>query len=154
MSAIAITLTIVGLLILAGLAFYAGKLLSQLKQQNKAIEDKINQRNKKLEDSIRTIGSAMTAEQCELSEGVLRLAVLFDHLSDAKEANYRAQYPSVHALNDQIKHLAILEERKQLSKKDRMRQDVERWKQEAEYKELVLDEASRIAKFNAPIYQR
>ncbi|WP_017444207.1 DUF2489 domain-containing protein [Gayadomonas joobiniege] len=153
MSSTLILLIIAAILILAGLAFYAGKLLFQLKQQKQAAEQKVNQRNQRLEESIRTISSAMKEEQCEISEGVLRLTVLLDHLSDAQQADYRQQYPSIHALNDKIKHLAILDERKQLAKKDRMRQDMERWQHEADFKELVLDEANRLTDFKAPVYK-
>ncbi|MER2491140.1 DUF2489 domain-containing protein [Catenovulum sediminis] len=150
MSTTIITLLILAAAILGGLAFYAGKLLLQLKVQQTEIKNKLNQRNSRLEESIRTISQAMQEEQCEVGEGALRISVLLDHVSDATQAQYPKKYPSIHALNDKIKHLAILEERKKLPKKERMRQDFERMKAEAEYKDLVLAEAKKLSNFVAP----
>lgn len=143
-----IILLVIGTSILAGLAFYAGKLLCQLKTQNAAIQQKVAQRNETLVESITTIAKSMEQGQCEVSEGALRLAVLFDHLSNSVEANYPEQYPAIHGLNEKIKHLAILEERKKLAKQERMKQDLIRVKAEAEFEEQIMLEASKIANFS------
>ncbi|EWH10921.1 hypothetical protein DS2_06506 [Catenovulum agarivorans DS-2] len=152
MSILAIIIITVALLILAGLSFYAGELLMQLKQQKQQIEQQREQkkqaRDNNLIESIQTISHAMESEQCEVSEGALRLAVLFDHLSDAQQVDYVKKYPAIHALNDKIKHFAILEERKKLAKKERMRQDFQRMKAEAEFKDLVIAEAIELKTFS------
>ncbi|WP_016957003.1 DUF2489 domain-containing protein [Catenovulum agarivorans] len=152
MSVVTIILITLALLILAGLSFYAGKLLMQVKQQQQQAEQQKQKiktdRDNRLIESIQTISHAMESEQCEISEGALRLAVLFDHLSNAQQINYPKKYPAIHALNDKIKHFAILEERKKLEKKERMRQDFQRLQAEAEYKELVLAEAIELKGFN------
>ncbi|WAJ70289.1 DUF2489 domain-containing protein [Catenovulum adriaticum] len=143
-----IILLITASLILIALAFYAGKLLFQLKAQNKAVQKAREDRDNNIIESIRTIAQAIESEQCETSEGAMRLAVLFDHLSNSTTANYPQQYPWVHQLNDKIKHLAILEARKALPKKERMKQDLERYKAEAECKDAVKTEATKIAQFS------
>ncbi len=145
-----IVLVIIGGLILAGLAFYAGKLLFQLKAQNQAVAAAKQKRDDNLIESIQTIGEAIGQEQCEVGEGAIRLAVLFDHLSDSTTANYPTQFPAVHQLNEKIKHLAILEARKALSKQERMKQDLFRLKAEAEFKEAVIAEANQISQFTIP----
>lgn len=151
MSVVAIIVITLAFLILAGLSFYAGKLLMQLKQQQqnklKQLEQIKVDRDNRLIESIQTISHAMESEQCEISEGVLRLAVLFDHLSNAQQKNYPKKYPAIHALNEKIKHFAILEERKKLEKKERMRQDFQRMQAEAEFKELVIAEAIELKAF-------
>ena len=151
MSVTAIVIITLAFLILAGLSFYAGKLLMQVKQQQQKqqqqIEQKKQERDNRLIESIQTISHAMESEQCEISEGALRLAVLFDHLSNAQVVNYPKKYPAIHALNEKIKHFAILEERKKLEKKERMRQDFQRLKAEAEFKDLVLAEAIELKEF-------
>ncbi|MCU4675865.1 DUF2489 domain-containing protein [Catenovulum sp. 2E275] len=137
-----------GGLILAGLAFYAGKLLFQLKAQTQAVEAAKQKRDNKIIESIQTIAQAVEQEQCEVSEGALRLAVLFDHLSDSTTADYPKRYPAVHQLNEKIKHLDVLEARKALPKQERMKQDVIRLKAEAEHKEAVMTEANLISQFS------
>ena len=68
-----------GVILVAGLAFYAGQLLWQLKQQKLVQQEQKDKRLKYLTDSISLIAKAMKEEQCELSEGVLRVWVLLDH---------------------------------------------------------------------------
>ena len=140
-------LVIVGGLILAGLAFYAGKLLFQIKAQNEAIAAAKQKRDTKIIESIQTIAQAIEQEQCEVSEGALRLSVLFDHLSDSTTADYPTRFPALHQLNDKIKHLDVLEARKALPKQERMKQDMIRLKAEAEFKQSVMAEASEIRQF-------
>ena len=78
---------IVGAVIIAGLAFYAGTLLWRVQQQRLAQQQQAAQLQQQkaekalyLRDSIILICKAMREEQCELSEGSLRLWVLLDHL--------------------------------------------------------------------------
>lgn len=149
-----ITLAILAILIIAGLAFYAGKLLFQLKQHNLKVKEHLAQqveaqikKDKDLVFSIQTIAKAVCQQQCDVGEAAIRLSVLLSHLSNAMTEDYPKQYPSLHNLNEKIKHLAILEARKKLDKKERMRQDYIRVQAEAEYQELVTDEAERLSDF-------
>ena len=83
MSPLWVITIIVAVAIVAGLAFYAGKLLFQLKVQKEQqqaqlekLKAKALERNAKIADSINLIARAMKEKQCEYSEGCLRIWVL------------------------------------------------------------------------------
>ena len=127
----------IALVIIVPLAFYAGSLLSQLKKQR--AEQAINEQEKeaalkkhdtKILNSVVIIVRAMKEEQCDIAEGCWRLSVLLDSLKLSSELSL--VFPSVFELYNLIKHMPILEERKKLEKKDRMKLDFERMKLEAD----------------------
>ncbi|WDD99418.1 DUF2489 domain-containing protein [Thalassomonas actiniarum] len=133
---------IVAVIIIAALAFYAGKLLRQLKQQT-LLQQKAEQKHQaaldkhdaKVLNSVIIIVRAMKEEQCDYSEGCWRLSVLLDSLK--KSSALDQQFPAIFELYNRIKHLTILDERKQLAKQQRMKQDLERMKVEAELRDKV-----------------
>lgn len=129
-------LLLAGVIIIVGLAFYAGKLLSQLKQQKisqaqaqQALIAGQNAHDAKILTSVQIIAKAMKEEQCEYAEGCWRISVLLDSLKASQSLD--AQFPAIFELYNQIKHMQILDARKELAKKERMKQDVERMKAEA-----------------------
>ena len=118
-------------LIVIALAFYAGKLLKQLtEQKNQQAQQKLAQQqalkkhDKKILDSVLLITRAMQAQQCEFDEGCWRLSVLLSSLKTL--TGLSTKFPNIYALYDEIKELAILDARKQLTKKQRMREDYKR----------------------------
>jgi len=124
-------------IIIAVLAWYAFKLLKQVKAQTEKqqqAEDKKQQalkvHDKKVIDSIVIIVRAMKEEQCDFAEGSWRLCVLLDSLKLSE--NLSTHFPAIFALYNAIKHMPILEKRKELEKKERMKLDFERMKIEAE----------------------
>ena len=128
-----------GTLVVVVLAFYAGKLLMQLKQQKHqqqqtALEHQtaLQGHDTKVLNSISIIVRAMKEEQCDLSEGCWRLCVLLGSLKTSKALEL--EFPAIFELYEKIKHMSILDNRKQLSKKERMSQDFARMKLEAELK--------------------
>ena len=130
-------LIVVGVLIIAGLAFYAGRLLSQVKAQENKREQAQKEHQKNLAahdvkvlDSVVIIVRAMKEEQCDISEGCWRLSVLLDSLKTSE--NLSLQFPAIFELYQRISHMPILEERKKLAKKERMKLDLERTKVENE----------------------
>ncbi|OKY25159.1 DUF2489 domain-containing protein [Thalassotalea sp. PP2-459] len=129
-------LFVIGGLIIAALAFYAGMLLKQVNQQKKAQQsaqkqqqEKLRAHDKKILDSIVIIVRAMKEEQCELSEGCWRLSVLLDSLKTSSKL--ASEFPSIFELYNAIKHMPILEERKKLEKRERMKLDLVRMKAES-----------------------
>lgn len=137
----------VGLTIITGLAWYAGTLLMKLKHQTetqKAAEAenarKVAARNQNIAQSIDTIIAAMLEEQCDYSEGTIRLCVLLDHMSLDKSINVHNDYPELHQFYDKIKHMATHQARAELSKKERMKQDVERLKHEAQSQPVIKEQ--------------
>jgi len=136
---------VIGSIIIAGLAFYAGKLLmllkAQTKQQKGAHEQHqrgLKNHDKKVFDSVVIIARAMQEEQCDISEGCWRLSVLLDSLKISQGLDQ--QFPAIFELYNKIKHLAILTDRKDLEKKQRMKEDLTRMKAESELAdEIKLD---------------
>ncbi|NQY37140.1 MAG: DUF2489 domain-containing protein [Alteromonadaceae bacterium] len=133
---------IVGTIIIVSLALYAGKLLMLLKQQTQAQQQTeqahklaLKVHDKKVLDSIVIIARAMKEEQCDVSEGCWRLSVLLDSLKTSQQLDQ--EFPAIFGLYGKIKHLSILGERKELVKKQRMQQDLERMKLEAEYSSQI-----------------
>lgn len=128
------------LLIIVGLGFYAGKLLFQLKQQKqrqaKARQDRVDN----ITLSIRTIALAMEQQQCDLSEGVIRLCNLLDAIPLLPQPDYPGLYPAIHGLYDSIKHYPTHEARNQLTKQERRKQDRERENIAAQYETDILKE--------------
>nr|WP_086938363.1 DUF2489 domain-containing protein [Thaumasiovibrio occultus] len=130
--------------IVTGFAGYAGFLLAKLHLQNKRQEEMLRnaviKRNQRLFDSIFIIAEATKQGQCDLAEAAIRLAVLFDHVQGEWREEFATTYPSLADLNEVVKDLPRGDDRKQLAKRDRMRQDVERMKKEAELQDSILAE--------------
>lgn len=97
--------------------------------------------HKALFESVEIIVDAMQQEQCDLSEGCWRISVL---LQNHDEHSYQQQYPDIFELYQRIQHMAILDDRKQLPKQQRMRQDFDRLKHEAELKTGVMADIDRL----------
>lgn len=133
-------LSSIALLIIIGLGFYAGKLLFLLKQQKAQQEATRNGRVKSISESIALIAKAMEQQQCELSEGVIRIVNLLNALPLVEPPNYKAQYPHIHSLFIEVSGFAILEARQKLTKAERRKQDLAREQIESEYESKVLAE--------------
>jgi len=128
---------VIAFVIIIPLAVYAGSLLSQLNKQNQkqaiAEQEKqaaLEKHDTKIFNSVVIIVKAMREEQCDISEGCWRLSVLLDSLKLSSELH--TLFPAIYELYNAIKHMPILEERKKLAKKERMKLDFERMKLEAD----------------------
>ena len=145
---IVITLAV---LVIIVLAYYAGTLIWQVKeqQQNKSAEQA--KRLKYITDSIFHIAKAMQAEQCESSEGVLRIWVLLEHYNkeQAEPKLYKEIYPGYAALYNEIKDMPTHEARKKFSKKEILKLDLERMDAEQKHAEqITLDTNQLLIEFN------
>ncbi|MGX5915251.1 DUF2489 domain-containing protein [Aliidiomarina sp. Khilg15.8] len=117
---------IVGALIIAGLAYYAGSLLAQLRRQRQLRDSAVARRNENLYESIETIALAMQQEQCPLSEGSLRVTVLLDHLALPAGQDFPQRYPAIHDMYERIKHMPTHDARKKFPRKEIRKMDDER----------------------------
>jgi len=135
----------IAILIVASLTLYASKLLKQLSNQKKKQQEveqehqlALNSFDLKVLNSILLISRAMLAEQCDYSEGCWRLSVLIESLKTSKELDLK--FPSIFQLYSEINTLSILEQRKKLSKQERMREDYKRITVEAKlHTEITKD---------------
>ncbi len=136
---------VAAVIIISALAFYAGKLLKQValqkrQQEQAAIAQQLalQQHDKKVLDSVLIITRAMQEKQCDFSEGCWRLSVLLDSLKLTSQLDQK--FPAIFELYNEIKHLSILDNRKQLAKKQRMKEDYQRMTTEARlYDNIVID---------------
>lgn len=136
---------ILAVVIVAALSFYAAKLLRQLAQQKKqqaeaelSRQQGLSEHDHKVFESVLIITRAMKEEQCDMSEGCWRLSVLLTSLKLSTEISQ--QFPAIFKLYDEIKHHSILDDRKKLTKKLRMKQDYQRMTVEAElHDDIVKD---------------
>ncbi|WP_286263480.1 DUF2489 domain-containing protein [Thalassotalea atypica] len=145
-------LAIAGALIIVALALYAGKLLMLVKQQTKqqqaaqaAHQAQMYANDVKIYDSVIIITRAMKEQQCDYSEGSWRISVLLDSLQTTN--NLDQKFPAIFELYNSIKHLSILEDRKSLSKQQRMKQDVERLKLEADLSARIDEDLITLHQF-------
>lgn len=129
----------IAVIIVAGLAFYAGQLLWQVQEQKKQQQSKLAKRITYLTDSIRHIAQAMKAEQCEYSEGVLRIWVLLEHYKrdTGSTADFTEAYPGFAGLYEVIKDMPTHEARKRLEKKERAKLDMKRWRAEEKFSDEI-----------------
>ena len=131
--------------VIAALGFYAGSLLRKVAKQNQrqqqaelAHQQALSGHDHKVLSSVLLITRAMKEEQCDFSEGCWRLSVLLDSLKTT--SGLEQKFPAIFKLYNKIKHLTILDERKQLSKQQRMKEDFQRMTLEAElHEEIVID---------------
>jgi len=145
--------TIIGaVIIIAGLAFYAAKLLTQLKQQTAKIkqveQDKkiaLAAHDTKVLNSVVIIVRAMKEEQCDIAEGCWRLSVLLDSLKLSESLS--KEFPAVFSLYEAIKHMPILDERKKLTKQERMKLDLQRAKAEASLADNIKNDVSQLHQY-------
>ena len=146
MSVTAIIVILIGLAIIIGLAFYATKVVRQLKYQNQLRDAAVQKRVDRIDESIITIAKAMQQEQCSLSEGCLRIVVLLDHRPESVEYDYSKDYPAMHEMYDKIKHMPTHENRKKFPKKKIREMDKEREGYEVSMKETIQADVERLLK--------
>jgi hypothetical protein len=143
-------LALSGAVILLGLAAYAASLLRQLQRQSQARNTAIRERNTRILDSVQLIARAVSEGQCELSEGAIRLTNLLDALQWTPSQPLAVTYPGLYGLYDKIKDLPTHAARRELTKQERMRQDVRRLGHEADYNDQIHDDLAKLARLTLP----
>lgn len=150
-------LLILASLIIFALASYAFHLKRQIKINEREAKEKdeaerklaqknLNKRNHNIIGDIRFIAQSILTDQCEITEGVLRI----HHLADALDTDImqQDQFSTLHNHFNACKSMAIKEAYKALSKKQRFQQDKQRYRLEQDNKEQVLKEAQLIKEYS------
>lgn len=143
---------IIGICIIIVLAVYAGRLLQQVAKQNEqetevkaAQQAALNSHDKKVLDSVLLITRAMKEEQCEYDEGSWRLSVLLSSLKTLSDME--AKFPAIFGLYGEIKTFSILDARKSLNKKERMREDYQRLTALNKYQDDITSDLDTLYQF-------
>ncbi|WP_258239677.1 DUF2489 domain-containing protein [Pseudidiomarina homiensis] len=137
---------LIGVIIIAVLAFIAGRMLSRLQSQTQRRDEAIGKRNERLHESIVTIAKAMDQGQCPLSEGALRLVVLLDLRVEPEKVDYAERYSGLHTMYERIKHMPTHEARKQYPKAEIRKMDDEREGYEKELEDVILSDVRQLLK--------
>jgi hypothetical protein len=147
MNSISILLILLAALIILVLGVYAGRLLFMLKAQNSKQKAGRDKRIASIQESIQTIAFAMQQQQCDLSEGVIRICRLLDALPVEPRPNYALLYPVTHQLFDLVKGYPTHEARSALTKLERRKQDKEREEFASQLESKVIKETYLLREF-------
>jgi hypothetical protein len=148
-------LAAVSVVIILGLAFYAGILISRIKmhseqneQRQKQLQAEQQQRNAKICESIRIIARATVQKQCNLSEAAIRLTILLETLLVDKAIDIESEYPALSELFAKVKNMPTHELRKKVAIKELKELDKQRLLFETELEERIIKEASQLVNFS------
>ena len=133
--------------IIAGLVFYAGCLVFKLRTQQKLRKQKTQQRIDKISQSIQTIAKALEQQQCNLSEGCIRLFHLLEGLPIKNKPDFSQQFIGLYSLYEKVKDFPTHDVRKSQSKIETKRQDLQREELEAQMESQILNDLSVLKKF-------
>ncbi len=141
-------LAVLGVLIILGLATYAGYLLLQVKKQkelqlrHQALA--IEKRNSNIFENVHTLCLAGIQGQCDLSEISIRVYNIMDYVQGEARVDFDETYPATAELFHIVKDMARGEERQKLEKRDRMKQNLERHKAETRLNDAIVEELKRL----------
>lgn len=119
-------LLIAAVIIIAGMVGYATYLLLALQKQKKALQQARRNRINRIKESIEIIAKAMLNDDCNLSEGVLRLKMLLEPVGMSLK-----HYSAMWRLYETVEDMPTHEARNALKKNERMRLDLQRESAEA-----------------------
>ena len=143
-----IVFLLVAIIIVAGLTFYTASLLFKLRAQQQLRNQKTQKRIHNISESIQTIAKALDQQQCNLSEGCIRLFHLLEALPVKNKPDFSLQYTGLYSLYDKVKDLPTHEIRKTQSKSETKKQDLQREELEAELETQILKDVSVLKSFS------
>ena len=148
-------LAIAGGIIILGLASYAGYLLLQLKKQKDLqLQHQtlaIEKRNANIFDSVNTLCMAGIQGQCDLSEISIRVYCIMDYVQGEQRIDFDSVYPAISELYHIVKDMPRGEERQQLPKQERMKQNLARQKAEGRLTDAIVEELKALQTRIAPL---
>ncbi|CAH8201831.1 MULTISPECIES: DUF2489 domain-containing protein [Vibrio] len=148
-------LAIAGGVIILSLASYAGYLLLQLKKQKDLqLQHQtlaIEKRNANIFDSVNTLCMAGIQGQCDLSEISIRVYCIMDYVQGEQRIDFDSVYPAISELYHIVKDMPRGEERQQLPKQERMKQNLARQKAEGRLTDAIVEELKALQTRIAPL---
>ncbi|GAL23404.1 DUF2489 domain-containing protein [Vibrio maritimus] len=148
-------LTIAGVLIIVGLASYAGYLLLQLKKQKELQQQHrelaIKKRNANIFESVDTICLATIQGQCDLSEAAIRLYNIMDYVQGDERVDFDKEFPATAELFHIVKDMPRGDARQEMEKQQRMRDNLTRQKAEARLNDAIVEELKTLQRTVQPL---
>lgn len=125
------------------LSFYLGHLLVKIKkakaykaQVQNEVNEFLQKKEKDILESLRIISLGVTQDQCEISEGVIRIKNLLDQVDYLNEDSRFHDFKRIYK---EFEIFPFLEEREKLSKQEKFNQDKERMRLEELHSRRVKD---------------
>lgn len=122
--------------LLGTLIFFLAK---KIHKENGVLKEglkKTREKEKYILESLDIICKAILQEQCEISEGSIRIRMLLDN-SKMLDSN-KSEYVLFYNMYEELKEFKTHEKRNELSKQERMSEDIKRFKVEEKYQEDFL----------------
>ena len=141
----ALILLALGAAIIVGLAAYAFTLWKEVRRRQAYREEELRRAHENCLSNLEIVASALLQEQVDITEGAWRCKMLLDILDPLL-----LERPSFQAFGEVYRltqHLHTHSARKQLSPRERMREDRERLEIEAEWRQPVLSAAEEALHF-------
>lgn len=135
-------LLIFGIAIIIAIGAYSLYLFAQLRKQKQLFEQAKQARITRIKESIEIIARAMHSNECNHSEGVIRLRMLLEPLGQKRLQDY----PAMWALYEVVQDMPTHDERKALKKNERMKLDLARESKEVELEEQIKEEVLQLLK--------
>ncbi len=128
-------------LIVLGLSIYLGVLYGKLKAQKQAqieqdakVDRLLKERDEQIIESLDTIALVLIQEQCEPTEGCIRIKKLVDEIEHLKD---REELVVFHEMYEEVKGFATLQDYKDLDKRERFKQDNRRYAIEEKFNQRI-----------------
>lgn len=128
-------------LIVLGLSVYLGILFGKLKAQKQAqiaqdekVERLLKERDEQIIESLDTIALVLIQEQCEPTEGCIRIKRLVDEIEYLKD---RDELVVFHEMYEEVKGFATLQDYKDLNNTERFKQDNRRYAIEEKFNQRI-----------------
>lgn len=155
MNPLLIVLLVIAVLIVAALGAYALHLTRKVKEQETRqraeeaeAEQQLRQHQLGLIQDVHFVCKAVITDQCEITEGVLRLEYLVRGLDpdvwNAAELNTLRHFYSL------AREMPILDAYKNLSRQEQFRLDKHRWDLEETHKDDILRELQWLVEYRFP----
>jgi hypothetical protein len=111
----------------------------------------IDKRNANIFENVNTLCLAGIQGQCDLSEISIRVYNIMDYVQGDDRVDFDQQYPATSELYHIVKDMARGEERQQLAKQERMKQNLARQKAESRLESAIIEELKQLQKQVQPL---
>jgi hypothetical protein len=116
----------------------------KLNAQKKLRLSNTRKRIDNISTSIHTIAKAVEQQQCNLSEGSIRLYHLLEALPLVNKPDFSKQFPGFYQLYNQVKEIPTHDSRKLQTKATTNQQDIDREELEAKLESRILAEMAEL----------